>query len=76
MAGEGDWRRQVARHRGKIVGSVAGLAVGSSILWLGILRTLLLALLVTVGYLVGRLWDGDPDGLVSWIDRLLPPGRR
>jgi uncharacterized membrane protein len=55
---------------------VAGLVVGSAILWLGILRTLLLALLIGVGYLIGRLWDGDQEGLTNWIDRLLPPGRR
>lgn len=71
-----EWRRYLARHRGKVVGSVAGLGVGLAIMWLGILWTLFLAFTVGVGYLIGRHWDGDQDGLSSWIERLLPPSRR
>lgn len=70
-----EWRRYLARHRGKIVGSVAGLVVGLAIMELGILWTLFLALTCSVGYLVGRHVDGDQEGLSAWIERLLPPGR-
>ncbi len=72
----GQWLQFWLRHRGKIVGAVLGFVIAVAIKKWGILWTLFIALAVLVGYTVGRYFDGDQEGLLSWIDRLLPPGRR
>ena len=74
--GSDPWRQYLARHRGKIVGSLAGLILGLAVMELGILWTLFLALTATIGYQVGGLVDGDQETLRAWLDRLWPPGRR
>lgn len=71
-----EWRRWLHDHRGRIAGSVLGLLVALAIREWGILWTLFIALLVLVGYIIGRYADGDQEGIAEWIDRLLPPGRR
>lgn len=71
-----EWRRWLVRHRGKIVGSSLGLAIGLAVMTWGILWTLFIGLCVFVGYLVGRVADGEQEGMAEWIERLLPPGRR
>ena len=72
----GQWLQIWLRHRGKIVGAVLGFVIAVAIKKWGILWTLFIALAVVVGYTVGRYVDGDQEGLLAWIDRLLPPGRR
>ncbi len=72
----GQWLQLWLRHRGKIVGAVLGFVIAVAIKKWGILWTLFIALAVVVGYTVGRYVDGDQEGLLAWIDRLLPPGRR
>ena len=74
--GAGAWRRVWARHRGKLVGATTGFLVAMAIMAFGLWWTLFIALAVAVGYTIGQYVDGDSDGVLAWLDRLLPPGRR
>lgn len=74
--GAGEWRRVWARHRGKLVGATTGFLVAMAIMAFGLWWTLFIALAVAVGYTIGQYVDGDSDGVLAWLDRLLPPGRR
>lgn len=47
-------------HRNAFWGGVAGLVVALLVFAIGILRTLLIALLVVAGVAVGQVADGDP----------------
>ena len=58
-----------ARHRGKLVGSALGLVVGLSVMAWGVLWTLFLALLVLVGYTIGRYVDGAEDPVGERLER-------
>lgn len=48
-------------HRGKIIGVVAGLLFSLSIIFWGILKTLLIVVCVVLGYLGGKLLDDRVD---------------
>lgn len=63
------------RHRGKILGIIIGLWAGFGIRFLGLLWTLFISACVFVGYFVGRRLDENQEGLLEFLDRVLPPGR-
>ena len=63
-----DWLKH---HRGKLIGALAGFALGVAIMTWGLLWTLFIALLVLVGYATGRYFDGEQDSVAEWIDRLI-----
>lgn len=63
------------RHRGKITGLVIGLWVGFGILKLGVLWTLFISLCAGLGYFIGKRLDDNQEGLLEFLDRVLPPGR-
>jgi uncharacterized membrane protein len=68
------WERAFSQNRGKILGSLAGLAFGLLVMSVGLLWTLFLALCIAVGYFVGRRLDEGKEDLIDVLDRLLPPG--
>jgi len=45
-------------HKGKIVGVLAGLLFGILVLAVGFWRSVFLAICVTVGYVIGSVYDG------------------
>ncbi|MDQ7792990.1 MAG: DUF2273 domain-containing protein [bacterium] len=69
------WTEVFREHRGKILGSLAGLVFGLMVLMVGLLWTLFIGLCVFVGYLVGRRVDEGKEDLLDMLDRLLPPGQ-
>lgn len=59
-------------HKGKIIGGILGFVFGILILYIGLLRTLLVFLLTSLGFYIGARWDIEGD-LKKLLDRLLPP---
>jgi len=45
----------------KIIGAIVGLGIGIVLLWVGPLKTFLLALFVLAGWFVGKYWKGEID---------------
>ena len=48
-------------HRGKALGMLLGLLVGIFLINFGILKTILLAILVIAGYVIGKRFDNNDD---------------
>ncbi|MBN2909832.1 DUF2273 domain-containing protein [Polycladomyces sp. WAk] len=48
-------------HRGRLIGTLAGLILGIVYLVVGLWKTFVFALIVGIGYFVGREWDGRKD---------------
>lgn len=48
-------------HRGKILGAAAGLAIGVSVIYFGVLKTLFITICVVLGYLAGKQLDDRVD---------------
>lgn len=65
-----------SHHRGKIVGSLAGLFGGVMVMIVGILWALFIGFCVVVGYLVGKRLDDEQEEVIDILDRILPPGHR
>jgi len=63
-------------HRGKFLGSCAGLLVALSIIRIGFWWTVFIVLCCYVGYHIGRRVDDQKENLVEIIERYLPPGDR
>lgn len=60
-------------YRGRLLGSVFGLFIGSMFLILGFLQTIFLLICISAGFFIGNKIDKKED-LLEWLDRLLPPG--
>lgn len=59
------------QHKGKVLGVAAGLFFGFLYLLVGFWDTLVVILLVTAGYYIGRKYDQKED-LRDILDRILP----
>lgn len=71
-----EWlQRNWPRHRGKMVGTAAGLFVAILIMLVGLFWTLFLLLLAGTGFLVGS-WFDDDENLGEVLDRIWSQGRR
>ncbi|MBP5311420.1 MAG: DUF2273 domain-containing protein [Clostridia bacterium] len=57
-----------------INGALAGLFIGLSFHFLGIIATLFLALCTFAGYWIGRQLKKDKSFLRNLLDKILPPG--
>ena len=57
-----------------INGAAVGLLLGLSLVFLGLLKTLVLAICVLVGYFIGRKLQKDKNFLRNILDKILPPG--
>jgi len=62
------------RHRGEITGTATGLIAAIMILSLGFFKSLFIAVLVFLGYYIGKRVANDKDYLKNLLDRILPPG--
>lgn len=60
-------------HRGRMAGVLVGLIIGIMFLTLGFLSTVLLLILMSCGYLLGKKVD-DKEDILELLDRILPPG--
>lgn len=63
------------RHPRTVLGVVIGLWAGFGIMGIGILWTLFISACVGLGYFIGRRLDENQEGLLDFLDRVLPPGR-
>ncbi|MCL6451683.1 MAG: DUF2273 domain-containing protein [Acetobacteraceae bacterium] len=63
-------------HRGKILGSLAGLVFSLLVVAVGFLWALFIGFCVGVGYLVGKRLDEEQEHVLDILSRILPPGRR
>jgi len=61
------------QHRGKIIGSLAGLAVAVLVIIFGFWWALFIAGCVGAGYLVGKRIDDEHDVLSGVLRRFVPP---
>lgn len=57
-----------------INGALIGLCLGLCLVFLGILKTVILAACVFVGFYIGRKLQKDKNFLRDLLDKILPPG--
>lgn len=53
---------QLARHRGKVVGTLLGLLLGWMVVEYGVLKTLFVVVCLVVGYVIGSRADESGGG--------------
>jgi uncharacterized membrane protein len=61
-------------HRGKIIGMLTGLFFSVFVIWIGIIKTLFIALCIYLGFFIGKKID-DKEDLLIFLDKILPPGK-
>ena len=57
-----------------INGAVIGLLLGLALVFWGLLKTVIIAICVLVGYFIGRKLQKDRNFLRNLLDKILPPG--
>ncbi|MGE5576899.1 MAG: DUF2273 domain-containing protein [Syntrophothermus sp.] len=62
------------KHKGKIVGTLAGLLLGWLVIRFGVIKSLFVALCVSAGYILGKRVDNKED-LKGFVDHFFPPDR-
>ncbi|MDR0287163.1 MAG: DUF2273 domain-containing protein [Clostridiales bacterium] len=55
-------------------GSLAGLLIGLSVIFIGFFQTLFIAICVFIGYYIGKQLEKDKNFLRHLLDKILPPG--
>jgi len=60
----------VDNHPGKLIGTSLGLILGLLMVTLGFWRTLVLALFVLLGFMLGKRQD-DNESITTWLDKNL-----
>lgn len=60
----------IDNHPGKLIGTSIGLGLGLLMVTLGFWRTLVLALFVTLGFVLGKRQD-DYKSITTWLERNL-----
>lgn len=60
-------------YRGRLLGALIGLIIGTLFLCLGFLRAVFLLICICAGTFIGYKIDNKED-LLDLLDRLLPPG--
>ena len=61
-------------HKGSINGAAIGFILAVSILIVGFLKVLFIAIFTGVGYYIGKRIHDDKDYIKNLLDRVLPPG--
>lgn len=61
-------------YRQCINGAAIGLVLGLLIVWLGVFKTLIIAVFTFLGFFIGKKLRQDKDFLKKLLDRILPPG--
>lgn len=75
MEADGVWAvvvRYIREHPGRMLGTLAGFLLGLSFIWLGFWRTLVLGLVTTLGYAIGKWTDDEGKGLKEFLEEKLP----
>lgn len=57
-------------NRGKIIGALIGLGISLSVIWWGVLKTLLIIIFVFIGYYGGKQLDDQvdiKDKILRWL---------
>lgn len=62
-------------HSGRVKGAFTGLIIAIGVLSIGLLRTIFIALCVTLGYYIGKQFESDKYFWKKILDKFLPPGR-
>ena len=65
------WKALLQHHRGKLAGTGVGLLFGFAVMLVGPLWALFISFCAGVGYIVGRRFDEDEEGLAEAIEELL-----
>lgn len=66
-----EWARGIwTRHRGKLVGALAGFFLGVLMATVGVFWAIVIFGLTAGGFLLGRRFDEDEEGLSEWLERL------
>ncbi|MDN8587914.1 hypothetical protein B2I21_23095 [Chryseobacterium mucoviscidosis] len=60
------WREIWDSHRGRITGIIAGIFFGFLYVWIGFWDMLFFALLVFIGYTLGRRSDSKLGSFIPW----------
>ncbi len=55
-------------------GALVGLLLGLCLVFLGLVKTIILAACILAGYFVGRMLQKDKNFLKNLLDKILPPG--
>lgn len=61
-------------HHYEVTGAAIGLIIGLSLVFFGILKTIVLALCIAIGLFVGRKLKADKNFIKNILDKILPPG--
>jgi uncharacterized membrane protein len=62
------------KNKGAMIGSLIGFIFGILVIFLGVLKSLFLALCVGLGYYIGNQISSDKNYITNLLDRILPPG--
>lgn len=66
-----EWMKEIwTRHRGKLAGALAGFLLGLLMAAVGIFWAIVIFALTVGGFLLGRRFDEDQEGLSEWLERL------
>lgn len=63
------------RHRGKLTGALAGFFLGALMALVGVFWGIVIFGLTAAGFVLGRRFDEDREGLEAWLDRILQDRR-
>jgi len=61
-------------HYWGINGGLIGLGLGLSVVMIGLIQTLFIAICILIGYYIGKRLQKDRDFLRKLLDKILPPG--
>ncbi len=64
--------RVLREHPGRVLGTAIGFLTGICLIWLGLWRTLVLSLLTSIGYSIGKWTDDEGKGLREFLEEKLP----
>ena len=62
-------------HRGKVLGAILGIVIGTIILVFGFFRALFIAICALAGWYIGNAIDRN-ESIRDILDKILPPGNR
>ncbi|MGE5580388.1 MAG: DUF2273 domain-containing protein [Bacillota bacterium] len=62
----------IRENPGRAVGTFLGLLSGVCLIWLGLWKTLVISLLTTIGYSIGKWTDDEGKGLREFLEEKLP----
>jgi len=62
----------VREHPGRALGTLIGFAAGLSLIFLGVWKTLVIALATWLGYSIGKWTDDEGKGIREYLEERLP----